>query len=121
MVMKTIYRLDLSAQKRRLTAQVSTAMRADRADGYVLWDDQNYSNHPNPLYRKKAYHMNVGCGGVEEVCLEHILNLMEQPDCKHLIWILRDIGEAESLRTLWVHAHEIKHLVQDLEASSFRA
>jgi len=115
MRMKTIYRLDLPAQKRKLTAKVNAVMGAGRADGYVLWDDQNYPNHPNPLYRKKAYHMNVAHGGVEEASPNHILNLMERPDCKHLVWISRDIGEAEPIRTVWVYAHEMKHLVQDLE------
>lgn len=113
--MKTIYRLDLSAPKRKLTAQVNAAMGADRADGYVIWDDQNYPDHPNPLYQKKAYHMNVACGGVEEISPDHILKLMERPDCKHFIWISRDIGEAEPIRTVWVYAHEMTHLVQDLD------
>ncbi len=59
--------------------------------------------------------MNVATGGVEGASPAHVLELMERPDCQHLVWVSRQIGESEPIRMVWVYAHELRHLSQDLE------
>jgi hypothetical protein len=79
---------------------------------YVLFDDNDYADYPNPRWRKRALRLDVR-RGVEEISPEHILQLITSPDCDHLVWLSKRIAEAERVHMIWVYAHELRHVVQD--------
>ena len=88
-------------------------MRIAEYRGFVLFDDGDYADYPNPKWRKRALHFNVGRDGVEEISPEHILKLLASPSCQHFVWLSKRIGVGEPVHMIWVYAHELRHVVQD--------
>jgi hypothetical protein len=81
--------------------------------GYILFDDSDYPDYPNPKWKKRALHMNVRRDGIEEISPDHILALLNQASCHHFVWISKRIGTGELVHMIWVLAHELRHLVQN--------
>jgi hypothetical protein len=82
---KTVFRIDVTDQRRQLILRVGREMGIEKYGGYVLFDDSDYADYPNPKWRKRALHFNVH-RGVEEISPEHILQLINLGHL-HRYWI----------------------------------
>ena len=109
--MKTVFRIDVSDARRQLIHRVGSEMGMEKYRGYVLFDDSDYANYPNPKWRKRALRFDVR-RGVEEISPDHILKLMTAPDCDHFVWLSKRIAESEQVHMIWVYAHELRHVIQ---------
>jgi hypothetical protein len=109
--MKTVFRIDVSDHQRQIIHRVGCEMGMGEYRGYALFDDSNYTDYPNPKWRKRALHLDVR-RGVEEISPEHILKLINAPDCEHLVWLSKAIAESEQVHMIWVYAHELRHVIQ---------
>lgn len=58
--------------------------------------------------------MNVATGGVEGISPKHILEIMNEPNCEHVIWLSRRAGLSDDPRFVWILAHELQHMKQDV-------
>ncbi len=110
--MKTIFRINVSDQRKQLILRVDEEMGIEKYRGYVLFDDSDYTDYPNWKWRGKALHFTLR-RGVEEISPEHILQLFESTDCDHFVWLSKRIGEGELVHMLLVYAHELRHVLQD--------
>ncbi len=109
-----IYRNKDVSEKSDLIERINHMMKIP-ADGiYILFDDSDYEDHPNAIFRKQAFHMNIKVGGVEEMSPEHILAIMDKPDCEHFVWVSKRIGKSEHIHFAWVYSHELQHLLRDI-------
>src|SRR5437588_1665573 len=86
-------------------------MRIEKYQGYVLFDNNDYPDYPNRKWRARALHFDLRCG-IEEVSPEHILQLMSDPWCDHLVWISKRIAKSDQVRMVWVYVHELQHVSQ---------
>jgi hypothetical protein len=110
--MKTVFRIDVPDQRKQLIIRVGGQMGIEKYRGYVLFDDSDYADYPNPKWRKRALHLDVR-RGVEEISPEHIVQLISSPDCDHFVWLSKRIVESELVHMVWVYAHELRHVIQD--------
>jgi hypothetical protein len=110
--MTTIFRINFDKERREIIDRVGREMGIENYRGYVLFDDNDYANDANPTWRKQALHLNVR-RGVEEMSPEHILQLINSPNCDHFVWLSKRIAEGEKVHMVWVYAHELRHVIQD--------
>jgi hypothetical protein len=110
--MKTIFRVNISDQRKQLILRVGEEMGIEQYRGYALFDDSDYVEYLNPKWRKRALHFNVR-RGVEEISPDHILELFNDPECDHFVWLSKRIVESERVHMLWIYAHELRHVIQD--------
>lgn len=109
-----IYRHELDRQKKTLVESVNDEMQIDMLGLYILFDNQDYDDTLNDLYKKPAFHMNIRAGGIHEMSPEHVLEIMELPECEHFIWISKEVCISDQIRFTWIYTHELQHLIQDL-------
>jgi len=89
----------------------STLKESGRLTG--VFDDSDYENSRMPRYwPHMAWHMNVATGGVESRSPEHMLEIMERPDCEHVIWLAERAALGDETVFVWVFAHELQHMNQ---------
>lgn len=110
--MKTLFRIDIGEQRRKLVLRVGREMGTSKYRGYALFDDDDYVDYHNQKWRKRALYFNVRRDGIEEMSPEHILKLLTARGCEHFVWISKRIGESEPIRMAWVYAHELRHAMQ---------
>jgi len=108
---KTLFRVETPPQRREFVLRVSHEVGAEEHRGYVLFDDNDYPDYPILKWRKRALHLDLRCG-VDEAGPEHILKLMNSPDCDHFVWLSKRIAESEPVHMVRVYAHELRHVIQ---------
>ena len=83
---------------------------------FVVFDDYDYTGYINRLYTNNlAFHMNIETGGIEEMSPTHILEIMENPDCRYFIWICRTVPKTDDMEFSWIYSHELQHMAQDIK------
>ena len=81
----------------------------------IIIDNKCYKNSYNPTWRcTKAIYMNIKDGGIEEKSPERLLKIMRSEKYSHFIWISGDISRSKDIEFIWILAHELRHLKQNL-------
>ena len=104
---------NLSIDKRHLVDELITDFRIPEKDIALIFDENDYANYPNPLWRNQGLHINMKLGGIEEWSPEPILNIMKSNRFSNLIWISNRICIRNLTAFVWVVSHEFQHFVQD--------
>lgn len=101
-----------AASKLPLYERLLEKMAVPQNGVYILLDDGEYPTYFNPRY-KRAFYMNIRIGGIEEMSPQHILGIMDKPDCEHFVWISPSLANGNEFYATWVLAHELQHIIQD--------
>jgi len=113
---QTIWRIEAEPKRREIADQVIEESGLASESLIVVLDDSDYEDCPNPRYSKDiAWYMNIRSGQLEEMSPEHMLEIMDPPCCDHLIWVSKRVAVGSCLRLVWVLAHELRHLKQEIE------
>ncbi len=113
--MQIIERIQLAEEKRELVRKIHQYMGMDVEGLYIVFDDYDYTGYINSLYTKNlAFHMNIERGGIEEMSPAHIIEIMENPDCRYFIWVCRTVPKTDDLEFSWIYSHELQHMAQDM-------
>lgn len=104
---------NLSREKRRLVDELIADFCIPEKDIALIFDENDYTDYPNPLWRNQGFHINMKLGGIEEWSPEPILNIMESDRFSNLIWISNRICIENRTTFVWVVSHEFQHFVQD--------
>ena len=86
-----------------------------RRDGLVVYlADEDFSRYPNPVYHNVAFHINIKTGGVEEISPQDIIEIMKDSSTINFVWLSKNGWERGNIAFVWIYAHELKHLMQDI-------
>jgi predicted RNA-binding protein with PIN domain len=107
--------IDLSNKRKILIKKVISYFNVSAKGVAIVIDNKCYKNFNNPTWRyTKAIHMNIRDGGIEEKSPERLLKIMRSKKYSHLIWVAGDVSKGKDIEFVWVLAHELRHLEQDL-------
>lgn len=107
--------IDLNNKRKILIKKVISYFNVPAKGVAIVIDNNCYKNFGNPIWRcSKANHMNIKDGGIEERSPERLLKIMKSKKYSHLIWVAGDVSKGKDIEFIWVLAHELRHLEQDL-------
>ena len=107
--------IDLNNKRKILIKKVISYFNVPAKGVAIVIDNNYYKNFGNPIWRcSKANHMNIKDGGIEERSPERLLKIMKSKKYSHLIWVAGDVSKGKDIEFIWVLAHELRHLEQDL-------
>jgi len=113
---QTIWRIEAEPKRCAIANQVIAESGLAGESLIVVLDDSDYEDDPNPRYSKDdAWYMNIRYGQLEETSPEHMFEIMDPPRCDHLIWVSKRVAVGSCLRLVWVLAHELRHVKQEIE------
>jgi hypothetical protein len=108
-------RFSLCCDRRRVADSAIGLHSVPEIGVLIMFEGDDLSHYYNPRWARPAVHMDLREGGVEELSPEHLLEIMEAQEHRHLIWISRQICESESdVHFVWVLSHELAHLEENL-------
>ncbi len=111
--MKLHWRACVEPARKDLSERVLADVLAEDDNLHVVFDDSDFVGDLNSRYSiDLAWHMHIATGGVEECSPDHILDIMESPDCNHMIWLSNRAATGPVDRFIWILAHEIQHMNQ---------
>jgi len=115
-MIQTIWRIEAEQKRCAIVDQVIAASGLADESLIVVLDNSDYEGYHNPRYSKDiAWYMNIGSGQLEEISPDHMLEIMDPPHCDHLIWVSKRAAVGSFSRLVWVLAHELRHLIQEIE------
>ncbi|MBW1796717.1 MAG: hypothetical protein JRJ38_20265 [Deltaproteobacteria bacterium] len=115
-MMQVIWRIEAEPKRCAIADQVIAESGLAAESLIVVLDDSDYEDCPNPRYSKDiAWYMNIRSGQLEEMSPEHMLEVMDPQRCDHLIWVSKRVAVGSFSRLVWVLAHELRHLRQEIE------
>jgi hypothetical protein len=96
-----------------LVNRVVDSLEAEYRPTHVLLDGEDYTHADTVLeeFQDIAFYWNRE-RPINRVP-SHVLALMENPDCHHLVWLSRKaIEEEEDILFTWILVHELRHIYQ---------
>ena len=116
--MELVDRIGVDAHRQQLVEAVLDHSALDASGLYVILDANDYFDYPTLLYRRGAFYLDVANGDLEEKSPEHVLAIMETPQCQHLVWLSRRRAMEPPAQFVWVFAHELQHMRQSVAGRS---
>jgi len=115
-----VYPVGSYMNQESLVDQVVDFLGAEYRPTHVLLDGEDYTHADTVLeeFQDIAFYWNRE-RPINRVP-SHVLALMEDLDCHHLVWLSRKAIEEEDILFTWILAHELRHIYQARQSLSLR-
>ena len=100
------------ADRKILVQRIADCLERDYCPSHVLLDGEDYSNDASVLgeFRDVAFYWNRD--RPKDCVPAHILDVMNDNQCRNLVWLSRKALEEEEIQFVWIVAHEFRHVYQ---------
>ena len=110
---KIFFKENLNLKKKELLDKLLFEISIPKIGIAIVFDNNDYSDYPNPLWRNQGLHLNIKLDDFEYESPDHLLDIMESKKFSNLIWISNRICRGDLIQFAWVISHEFQHFVQD--------
>lgn len=111
---RTYNRNNLDKSRLDLAKKIQDNFKLPQSGVVIIFDDNDFENDINPVWRNPANYFDLRFGHVEEMSSEHILDVMKSKKYAHIIWLAKRTCNSNDMNFSWKLSHEFRHLEQSL-------